>query len=208
MSDDLYSGISHIIFISDIITYADVIIIPGSSRIELAEQAYYLFNKGLAKSIVISGSKNKKLKGTTEADFLKQALIRKGVQQNRIILERKARNTYENALFSLWKCQEHGINTNKIIIVCKNYHAQRVKLTFGSIFKDSKIMISPVCDSSNITVGDWYKDKYKKMIVMNEIKKIGIYMQKNEQNSYIKSMILRLYYVYMSLQEKLFYSGR
>jgi len=69
-------------------------------------------------------------------------------------------------------------------------------------------MISPVCDDSTITADNWYKDKYKYMIVMDEIKKIGIYMQKNEQNSYIKSMILRLYYVYMSLQEKLFYSGR
>ena len=184
MNADLYSGISHFIFVSDIITYADVIIIPGSSRIELAEQAYYLFNKGLAKYIVVSGSKNKKLKDTTEADFLKQSLTRKGLLQDSIIPECKAKNTYENALFSLWKCQEHGINTNKIIIVCKNYHAQRVKLTFGSVFKDSKIMISPVCDSSNITADNWYKDKYKYMVVMNEIKKIGIYMQKNEQNNY------------------------
>lgn len=180
MNDDLYSGISHFIFVSDSITCADVIIIPGSSRIELAEQAYYLFNKGLAKYIVVSGSKNKKLKDTTEADFLKQSLTRKGLPQNSIIPERKAKNTYENALFSLRKCQEHGINTNKIIIVCKNYHAQRVKLTFASVFKDSKIMISPVCDDSTITADNWYKDKYKYMIVMDEIKKIGIYMQKNE----------------------------
>ena len=41
-------------------------------------------------------------------------------------------------------------------------------------------MISPVCDDSTITADNWYKDKYKYMIVMDEIKKIGIYMQKNE----------------------------
>lgn len=194
MKDNAYKGISDFIFVNDEISSADVIIIPGSSRSDLAERAYELLYKGMAKYIIVSGSKNKKLKNKTEAEFLKEILIEKGLESDRIITECKATNTYENALFSLWKCEKNGISTNKIIIVCKNYHSRRVQLTFASIFKNSEIMIFPICDSTKIHYGNWYDDERKKKIIFGEVEKIGKYILKNERYSIVKSFIRRVRY--------------
>ena len=202
MNNNNYKGVSDFIFVNDEIRGADVIIIPGSSRSELVERAYELLDKGMAKHIIVSGSKNKKLKNKTEAEFLKELLIEKGIESDRIVLECNATNTYENALFSLWKCEKNGIRANKIIIVCKNYHSRRVKLTFESVFKDSDIMISSICDSTEIRYNNWYYDEYKKEIVFGEVKKIGEYILKNEHNSFIKSFIRKVRY------EGINFSGR
>lgn len=48
------------------------------------------------------------------------------------------------------------------------------------VFQTSEIMISPVEDSTGITAYNWYEDEYKRAVVLGEVKKIGIYMQKNE----------------------------
>ena len=76
----------------------------------------------------------------------------------------------------LSKCKELKIDTDKMIIVCKNYHSRRVKLTFESVFKGSKIMIAPVCDSTGITSFNWYTSEQKRRIVFGEVEKIGRYM--------------------------------
>ena len=148
---EILKAVSDFIFVSDELTKADVIIIPGSSRTELAQRAAELLEQGYAEYVIVSGADNKKLK-ESEAEFLYDQLVKMG------------------------KCKELKIDTDKIIIVCKNYHSRRVKLTFESVFKGSKIMIAPVCDSTGITSFNWYRSDQKRRIVFGEVEKIGRYM--------------------------------
>ena len=172
---EILKAVSDFIFVSDELTKADVIIIPGSSRTELAQRAAELLEQGYAEYVIVSGADNKKLK-ESEAEFLYDQLVKMGSDPARIIKENRATNTYENAFLCLSKCKELKIDTDKIIIVCKNYHSRRVKLTFESVFKGSKIMIAPVCDSTGITSFNWYRSEQKRRIVFGEVEKIGRYM--------------------------------
>ena len=172
-----YKAVSDFIFVSDEISKADVIVIPGSSRKELAERASDLLKAGMAPYVIVSGSANVKL-DVTEAEYLGNLMIEMGCNPSQIITECEATNTYENAVLSFSKCQEYGIEPRKILIVCKNYHSRRVQLTFQNVFKDSEIMISPVCDSTNITPENWNQSEEKRAIVFGEVEKIGKYMQR------------------------------
>ena len=172
---EIFKAVSDFIFVSDELTKADVIIIPGSSRTELAQRAAELLEQGYAEYVIVSGADNKKLK-ESEAEFLYDQLVKMGIDPARIIKENRATNTYENAFLCLSKCKELKIDTDKMIIVCKNYHSRRVKLTFESVFKGSKIMIAPVCDSTGITSFNWYTSEQKRRIVFGEVEKIGRYM--------------------------------
>ena len=174
-----YEYISDYIFVSDELRIADVIIVPGSSRKELAERASDLLKNGFAPYAIVSGSDNSKLK-VTEAEFLGNLMIEMGCNPSQVIKECEATNTHENATLSLAKCLEYGINPHNIIIVCKNYHSRRVQLTFQKVFKDSEIMISPVCDSTNITPDNWYTTEEKTAIVFGEVKKIEDYFKIDE----------------------------
>ena len=134
-----------------------------------------LLKNKMAPYVIVSGSSNEKL-DITEAEFLRNMLIEMGCNPSQIITECEAKNTFENAKLSFAKCRQYGINPHKVIIVCKNYHSRRVQLTFQSVFKESEIMISPICDSTNITVENWYKKGKKKAVVFGEVEKIGKYM--------------------------------
>ena len=170
-----YKAVSDFIFVSDELIESDVIIVPGSSRKELAERACELLKRDFAPYVIVSGAGNKKLE-VTEADYLANILVEMGCDPSRIIKECEATNTYENATLSFSKCLEYGIDPRKIIIVCKNYHSRRVQLTFQNVFMDSEISISPVCDSTGITSENWYQTEEKRKIVFGEVEKIGKHM--------------------------------
>ena len=182
-----YMDITKFIFVKDEIEKADIIMIPGSSRIELAIETARIYNSGLANRVLVSGGKNKKLKNKTEARFLKDVLIKNGVRAQDIILEDKAKNTYENAKYSYRQCILNKISMKKIIVVCKSYHSRRVKLAYEEVFPEScEIIIVPIIDRDNITSNNWYEDSMKKKIVFGEVEKIGKYMNKNAGKNYCR----------------------
>lgn len=172
-----FSEISEFMFIEDEIDHADIIMIPGSSRKELIMKAAELYKQGKARYILISGGRNKKLKkDQTEAEYLRDEAIRIGVPSSSIIVENKASNTYENAKLSYEMCVERNISCNKIILVCKNYHARRAYITYLFVFPSgTEFIIQPVLDGENITKDNWTLDEKKKLKVFNELEKVGKY---------------------------------
>ncbi|HIS61924.1 MAG TPA: YdcF family protein [Candidatus Scybalomonas excrementigallinarum] len=178
-----YIDVTKFVFVQDELNKADIIMIPGSSRVELAMEALRLYNSGLASWILISGGENKKLKDKTEAEFLRDILIENGVNPKSIIVEKKAQNTYENAKYSYEQCVLNGLPIDEIIIVCKSYHSRHVKLTYSEVFPEHcKINIAPIYDEDDITPDNWYKSAKKKRMVFSEIEKIGKYMNQNDCN--------------------------
>ena len=73
---DRFKAVSDFIFVSDDLSKADVIIIPGSSRKQLAERASKLLKEGYAKFVIVSGADNRKL-SVSEAEFLYNFSARK-----------------------------------------------------------------------------------------------------------------------------------
>ena len=174
-----FDCISEFIFVESDVEKSDVILIPGSSQFNLMEKAAELYNRGFAQYILPSGGSNSKLTNyESEWEYLKTIGIQLGVPDIAILKEDKAQNTFQNAQFSWDLIKETNIEVQSVILVCKSYHSRRAFLTYKSIFpSDIKIYISPVLDERQISKDNWFLDRYKSTIVMNEVAKIGVYFE-------------------------------
>ncbi|MFC6293196.1 hypothetical protein BHU61_12175 [Macrococcus epidermidis] len=174
-------NITNTIFIEDKLKKSDVLLIPGSSELGLAEKACQLYLQKYANMIVVSGGFNKKLSiEDNEASYLKRYMIKKGIPEHKIIVDTFASNTQENAENSKIICEELD-DINSAIIVCKNYHAGRVKKTYEKYFiSGCDLMICPVIDSRNVNKKDWWKRTESKKIVLSEFEKLNKYFKTHE----------------------------
>ncbi|MDP3965041.1 MAG: YdcF family protein [bacterium] len=100
---------------------ADVLFVFGGIRSEVAEQAAMVWNRGLARHILVSGKLCHPLPPPflTEADFYADIMIRNGIPDRYILREREATNTAENVLFGLKMLRESQVFISSIIAVTR-----------------------------------------------------------------------------------------
>lgn len=179
-----FDCISDLVFVDKHVESADVILVPGSSRPQAIIKAAELYHMGLAAYILPSGGLNNRLEQhTSEWEFLKQEAVNHGVPEEAILREDMARNTFENARFSLKVLQNNNITFNKVILVCKQYHSRRAILTYQIVFpKDVTFFVYPVPDYRGIQKDNWYMKEEWIRIVMGEVVKIGEYFDKEITN--------------------------
>ncbi|CAH1210750.1 hypothetical protein PAECIP111891_03575 [Paenibacillus allorhizoplanae] len=172
-----FDCISDFMFFETELGYADVILIPGASHPQLMERAAMLYHQGIAPLILPSGGATPHVE-TTESEFLRNVGVTLGVPSEAILQEDKATNTFENARFSLKILEEKSIIPNKVVLVCKNYHARRALLTYQFIFpRETIFYVSPVIDKTGTSKDNWYLDEDKIRYVMNELEKVGKYFR-------------------------------
>jgi uncharacterized SAM-binding protein YcdF (DUF218 family) len=183
-----FQCISDFIFIETNICYSDIILIPGSDCMELAERAAKLYTLGMAPVILISGGSNPLLPDhASESEFLKNAAVSKGVNPNVIILEDRARNTFENAVFSWRLIEQNLLKPKRCIIICKAYHSRRALLTYRARFpEDMEFLISTVEDSKKINRQNWFLSDNGIETVMGEVVKIGRYFREEIKLMHVK----------------------
>ena len=94
-------------------------------------QTHLLFKEGMIEYIIITGGDISILskKEFTEIDLAYQYLLKNGVPADRIILEKKARNTHENALFSSKIINERFQNPS-IMLITSAFHMKRATACF------------------------------------------------------------------------------
>ena len=183
--------ITKFIFIKDEPETADIIFIPGSSNWVLAETAAGLYKEGKADKIMPSGMyfykigrflnervTDERYKGDfrTEAEFLSSVLVKNGVPDKDILVEEKATNTYENAIFSKDLLKENNLTVKKAIICPQAFHARRAFMTYSHLFPDTEFYVVPT-DTQGITADSWYKTERGIQVVLGELKKCGEYFE-------------------------------
>lgn len=100
------------------------------------------------------------------AEFLKEPFFK----------EDKAKNTFENASFSLEVLRSNGIYTKKVILVCKAYHSRRALLTYQTAFpKGTEFFVSPIIERTEITKNNWFLTEDRIKRIMKEVEKISNY---------------------------------
>lgn len=75
------------------------------------------------KVIVSGGQGSNEL--ISEAEAMKNFLVSKGINPNRIIEENKSESTFQNLEFSQKKLEEQGIKNNEVLIVTSDFHLYR-----------------------------------------------------------------------------------
>jgi uncharacterized SAM-binding protein YcdF (DUF218 family) len=94
----------------------------GNSTGERIGYAAELYGQGLAEYVVISGG-YRVAPRFEEAQAMAAGLIRLGVPRDRILIDRRARNTFENARQVYALCVARGFT--RVILVTSPYHMQR-----------------------------------------------------------------------------------
>ncbi|MGH4137122.1 YdcF family protein [Clostridium sp.] len=179
--------ITNFIFLEDNPEKADIIFIPGGSYAELAESAAELLRNEYAPLVLPSGkysvkrgyfpsplSKADKYTGTynTEWDFLKDVLIKNGVDESRILREDNAEFTYENAFKSREITDKLNLNINSAIICCKAFHARRCYMYYKWAYPNTKIIICP-SEVQGINRNNWFTTEIGVERVMGELARCG-----------------------------------
>lgn len=127
-------------------THADILLIPGSHDLRVADHAAALFRKGRADWLVCSGGFGKITEeafSETEAVLFAKRCMALGVQEARIMLEPEATNTGENFVFSRRVLAKRGIHPQTGLIVCKPYMAKRAFATASKQWPEVHWMVEP-----------------------------------------------------------------
>lgn len=96
---------------------------PSPGLRERLEHALELYEQGNVSYLILSGGLDHNGSTLTEAEGMRNYLMKRGVPEDRLLLENDARSTYENLLFSKAIAKANGLNS--FLIVTHDYHAPR-----------------------------------------------------------------------------------
>jgi uncharacterized SAM-binding protein YcdF (DUF218 family) len=126
--------------------------LPSPGLRERLDQALSLYRQGYAPYLIVTGGLGEG-KTIDEATVMKRYLVEHGVPAERILLENKARDTYENLLYSKALMDEHSLHT--ALIVSHGYHLARAT----EIAETLGITAYPVKVESHVLLIPYYKTR-------------------------------------------------
>lgn len=166
---------------NDKIKRASIALIFGGKDLKFSDRAAKLFKKNYCDYILISGGRNKKLNGITEADWHKDNLVKQGIPKNKVLLEPKATNSLENVLFSKKVIlKRFGKLPKKLIVIGKSFHGRRILMTLRKNFSKDTEYIFQLVQTKKHEIKNWWKRKEVKNHIIDEIRKIGEYTLKGD----------------------------
>jgi uncharacterized SAM-binding protein YcdF (DUF218 family) len=183
----IIKDITNFIFLENEPEQADIIFIAGSAYPEIAEKAAEIWSNGYSRTILPSGRYSVKCgyfpgplskadiydgQYNTEWEFLKDVLVKNGVDENSILKEDKAENTYENALMSKGVTDKYNLNIKKAIICCKSFHARRCLMYYQLLYPQTEFIICPA-EIQGINKENWFESDYGIDRVMGELMRCG-----------------------------------
>jgi len=115
----------------------------GQGYEERVQYVVELYDKGYANNILFSSGYTYIFK---EPLVMKALAVSLGIPKDAIILEDKAKNTYENIKFSKEILERN--HWNKIILISSPYHMRRVSFVFNKHANKLKVSFAPVPHSS------------------------------------------------------------
>jgi uncharacterized SAM-binding protein YcdF (DUF218 family) len=125
---------------------------PSPGLRERLDQALYLYRQGYTPYLIVTGGLGEG-KTIDEATVMKRYLVEQGVPEERVLLENKARDTYENLLYSKALMVEHSLHT--ALLVSHGYHLARAM----EMAETLGITAYPVKVESHVLLIPYYKTR-------------------------------------------------
>lgn len=181
-------AVTEFVFVEHPPEKADVILIPGSRKIEHAVRAAELYRAGYAPWVLPSGRfavSYGRFKGVpdkyraqypdeyeTEWAFLRAVLMRHGVPDSAILREDQATYTWQNAQFSRDVLAQQGIPCRTAILACQAFHARRALMYYQAAMPETRFVVCPA-QTPGYARSDWFlTDKGRKRI-LGEVERLG-----------------------------------
>src|SRR6266567_1366257 len=124
---------------------ADYILVFGGHDLGVAERAADLYADGVAPELLVSGGSRAVPAGSafaTEADAIADVLIRRGVPESAIAVERLASNTSENFWLSAELLRDLGVRPQRFLVVQKPYAERRALATARRRWPDKTVRVT------------------------------------------------------------------
>jgi uncharacterized SAM-binding protein YcdF (DUF218 family) len=97
--------------------------VPSPALKERLDESIRLYREGKFERFIVSGGYDRQDSKYSEAEGMRNYLVKLGIPDERIIIEPKATSTYENLIYSSEIMRTHGWKSS--IIVTHRYHAAR-----------------------------------------------------------------------------------
>lgn len=185
MYEKFLNPITDFIFVETPLERADIIFVPGNGYPQMAERAARLWREGMAPYVLPSGRYSilsHKFAGVqdkkelysddydTEWAFLRDVLIKNGVENSCILKEDQAGYTYENAIYSRKVADAKGLEVQKAILCCKNYHARRCLLYYQLLFPQTEFCVA-ASETDGINRENWHCQERGIQAVLGEMER-------------------------------------
>ncbi len=148
---------------------ADMIIGFGCMDKTIPLKCASLYKSGFGKIIVFSGNVGKgtmDVLNITEAEYFKNIAINEGIQEDNILLENKATNTYENYKYTKKLLENMSINYKSVVIVQKPYVKRRLKAIADVEMNNKEVYVT----SMNLSLEEFINvQKENKTMTFDEI---------------------------------------
>ena len=179
--------IADFIFLSDPLTPADIIFVPGNGHALPAELAAALYHQGYAPRILPSGryaigtsgfagqlSGARRYEGNFETEwaFMRHILMENSVPESAILREDEATYTYQNAINSRKRTDAEGLTISRAIICCMPVHARRCRMYYETLFPNAELLVCPAPDAE-ITRDNWLTTAEGIDTVLGEMERCG-----------------------------------
>lgn len=112
---------------------------PGPILRSRLDKGIELYKQGLAKKVVLTGAAVRN--ANIEAEVMAEYCKRNGIDEDALILEKKAYNTYENALYTRKIMKAQKLRTG--IVVTSDFHIPRARYIFRHFAKDLQFEPAP-----------------------------------------------------------------
>ncbi|HWR43803.1 YdcF family protein [Sporomusa sp.] len=119
------------------------------------DEAVQLYNQGFAPSIIVSGAQGLD-EIASEADVMRTYLIAKGIPPEKIYVENKSFNTYQNLLYSKNIMRDQGFR--QAIIVSNSSHIRRSLVLAQQLGIEASGSPAPMADNAYLTAKQYARE--------------------------------------------------
>ncbi|MCZ8521473.1 MULTISPECIES: YdcF family protein [Paenibacillus] len=127
---------------------------PSPALKERLDRAVELYKAGRVPYLIVSGGYDVPASKLTEAEGMRNYLVSKGVPSRQIILENKARSTYENLLYSKRLMEER--HWTSAVIITHRYHGVRA-MDMARYLDYEEPAVSPM--DSRVLMMSWHRGR-------------------------------------------------
>jgi uncharacterized SAM-binding protein YcdF (DUF218 family) len=161
--------------IRDPLRPADVVIaISGDGTGERARTAAALLRRGMARWMVVSGSRAGAARGGAAAEMVRVAVLG-GAPPDRIVVDDQAESTQDNARHSARLMVQHG--WKRAILVTSPYHTRRAAVIFRAEFRPRGLDLQVyAAEGSFFDVRRWWLRDQDRALVQSEYVKLAAWL--------------------------------
>ncbi|MFA5009654.1 MAG: YdcF family protein [Patescibacteria group bacterium] len=145
-----------------------IVVISGGETDLRVKEGVRLYQADWAPLMIMSGAARDE--GESNAEAMKRLAISYGVPSDKILVEKEARDTFDNAKFTHDLLEEHQIRS--IILVTSPYHQRRAYLTFRYYLGPDVTIINHSAADSAWRKNGWWNNAWARSITFSELQKL------------------------------------